>query len=280
MRFIPAIFDGGNRATTPALYQWDYGQALRFDGAVLPDTFEVLFWADGKSVTVLGQAGEAQIPDALLKTGASIEAFIYLHQEETDGETVYSVVIPVKPRPAPTEPEMLPEEKSLIAELIAKLDTAVHEADAYAQEAEAAATAAAASADEAAQSAASIPAALAAIREEIAAIRAELDGKVTASDTGIITISDGFLARNVNGVVTLDFSAPFTSVASEAGQYKTLVGNKLPEILRPLAKIRIPISINGHFAELVVNTDGNMQQISPVAVAAGSDLRGTITYTR
>lgn len=99
-------------------------------------------------------------------------------------------------------------------------------------------------------------------------------------DTGVVTLTPGQLARNVDGVVTLDFSSPFVSVASSPGQYKTLKGAKLPAEYRPIAKVRMPISIGGNFAELVINPDGNIQQVAPVEIAAGTDLRGTITYTR
>ena len=98
-------------------------------------------------------------------------------------------------------------------------------------------------------------------------------------DTGVVTIAAGLLARNVDGVITIDFAAPFVSVASEPGEFKTLSGAKLPAAFRPLAKIRCPISINGNFAELVFNPGGDIQQVSPVAVAAGSAIRGAITYT-
>lgn len=117
------------------------------------------------------------------------------------------------------------------------------------------------------------------IDKRLQAVQAEINAKVTASDTGILEIVEGLIGRNVNGVVTLDFQSPYTAAAANAGAYKTITG-RLPEALRPLAKLRFPVSIDGQFAEVIINPGGDMQQVAAFAATANMPLRATITYTR
>ena len=125
---ITATFKyGNNEATTKPLTQIDYGQILKFDGIDLPASYEVHFANDKINDVALAMIGDSEgvkIPNALLQTGKYVFAWVYLHTGEDDGETVYTVTIPVTPRSTvdydlPTE-----EEQSIITQAIAALQKA------------------------------------------------------------------------------------------------------------------------------------------------------------
>lgn len=101
----------------------------------------------------------------------------------------------------------------------------------------------------------------------------------STSDTGVVTIAEGVEVRNYNGVVTIDIKSPYKALEATAGAYKTLSGARLPEPFRPLDKLRFPISINGQFAELIVNTSGDMQHYATFSTTPDMDLRASMTYT-
>ena len=165
MNVTEVVFSGFYKTQICGLYQYDYGQVLKFTDITLPSTYEVHFAQSGASttVTVLGDENGVQIPDQYLLADLDIKAYIYLHEEETDGETVYQVLIPVIARPEPSDLEPTPVEQDIITQAIAALNSAVNEADQYAtnadisaQDAEQSAREAAQSAQDAAESAASI----------------------------------------------------------------------------------------------------------------------------
>lgn len=85
---------------TRALYQYDYGQTLTFEDFELGETVEVHFGNKGEDETVVCylDAEGVKIPDELLKTGKDIDAWIYLHNSQNEGESVYHVIIPVMKR--------------------------------------------------------------------------------------------------------------------------------------------------------------------------------------
>lgn len=141
-----------------ARHQYDYGQALSITGITLPDVFEAHFASvDGlQTVTMLGHNGVVEIPDELFQVAKAIICYIYLHDEATDGRTVYTIKIPVKERPEPSDVEPTPVQKDIITQAIATLNNAVEQtgqdvesADASAQAAQAAQTAAESARDEA-----------------------------------------------------------------------------------------------------------------------------------
>lgn len=149
-----------------ARYRYDYGQALSITGITLPDVFEAHFaTVDGsQTVTMLGHDGVVEIPDELFLTAKAIICYIYLHDETTDGRTVYTIKIPVKERPEPSDVEPTPVQQDIITQAIAALNDAVTQtgqdvidADASAQAAQDAQTAAESARDaaQAAQTAAS-----------------------------------------------------------------------------------------------------------------------------
>lgn len=154
-----AAFQNGTRATrTAPLWQYDYGQYLNIAGLTLPETWECHFSnkpKSGEAKTSIGTGTQVRIPDEYLTTGLTVYAWIFLHEETTDGETEYSITIPVNQRPLPTDEEPTPEEQSVITQTIAALNAAAEKAETEATAAEGSATAAANSATAAAASAAS-----------------------------------------------------------------------------------------------------------------------------
>lgn len=127
-RILIANFRLSRRVKTASLYQYDYGQVLRFLGICLPDVYEVHFSGSesgGTAYTVLGNADGVMIPDALLATGNPIHAWIFLHDAQTDGETEYKVEIPVIRRPKVTDAEPTPVQQDVITQAIAALNEGV-----------------------------------------------------------------------------------------------------------------------------------------------------------
>jgi hypothetical protein len=128
-----AVFGNCNKAVTNALWQYDYGQVLQISGVELPETFEVHLCNRGNNATItqIGQNYQVSIPDEFLTNPTWIDAYIFLHSGLDDGETVYSISIPVSVRPMPTDDEPTPEEQSAITQAIAALNAAVQEVKEY-----------------------------------------------------------------------------------------------------------------------------------------------------
>ena len=124
---VKATFGTSRSVRTRPLYQWDYGQVLQFE-LDLPVAYEVHFSNEaigGNSVTQIGDEDGVAIPDALLTTGRAVYAWVYLHVGEDDGETIYSVIIPVACRPKPTNDTPTPVQQDAITQAIAALNSAV-----------------------------------------------------------------------------------------------------------------------------------------------------------
>ena len=139
-RIVEAKLFKRGRFTTYPVFQYDYGRVLRLidpDGYV-PETFEMHFGASigGNSISMLGEHLEVKIPSELLKNPGSVYAWLYLHDTESDGETVYAIEIPVRCRGAITDQEPAPEEENIIAQAITALNTGVADARASADRAE------------------------------------------------------------------------------------------------------------------------------------------------
>ena len=133
---VQARFLYGRSTKTRALWQWDYGIVLRFEGLDLPPAYTVHFANQPQSGNALQQVGNADgvaVPDTLLETGLPVYAWVYLHTGEDDGETVYSVMIPVNKRPKPTNETPTPAQKSAIDEAIIALNTGVETVEGIAQ---------------------------------------------------------------------------------------------------------------------------------------------------
>lgn len=131
---VPAIFRKTKTAKTDRIFQWDYGQILIIVGLELPDVFEVHFSNQNKVGLAKPQVAmdyQVEIPDEYLTTGQNIYAWIFLHTGEDDGETEYSITIPVTARPKPIDEEPTPVQQSALEQAIAALNagvTDVHDA--------------------------------------------------------------------------------------------------------------------------------------------------------
>jgi hypothetical protein len=124
---ITAVFGGRREARTRALYQWDYGIILQFIGPALPVVYEVHFSASptGEAAVVIGDEDGVAIPDEYLTTAGILYAWVYLHTGDSDGETRYTVTIPVTFRAKPTDYEPTPVEQGVIQQAIAALNAGV-----------------------------------------------------------------------------------------------------------------------------------------------------------
>ena len=131
MNTTRAVFGGSQTIATAqtVLWQYDYGQILLITGLDLPSTYQVHFCNDGDSTTVqaLGDGNGVEIPDALLQTGRNVNAYIYLHTGDDDGETEYKINIVVRKRPQPTDIEPTPVQQDIIDRAIAVLNSAVEQ---------------------------------------------------------------------------------------------------------------------------------------------------------
>ena len=143
---------GATRAKqTAPLYQYDYGQRIVYADLDLPTAYTVHFASAGAatSYSMVGDETGVLIPDALLQTARQIDAYLYLHAGEDDGETEYVLHIPVIARPAPSDEEPTPVQRSYIEQAIVALDSAVEQTAADVEAADLSAQEAAAQADRA-----------------------------------------------------------------------------------------------------------------------------------
>lgn len=125
---------GRSRSAVAArsLHQWDYGQVLQFFGIDLPELYSVHFSnlpLGGEAIVEVGNAEGVPIPDALLETGLPIYAWVYLHTGDSDGETAYTVTIPVIKRSEPTDGGHDPADVDSIDRAITALNGAVEAAE-------------------------------------------------------------------------------------------------------------------------------------------------------
>lgn len=122
-------FRGKQQITAKSLYQYDYGQVLKFVDLNLPAAYEVHFsnYEHGESTTVLATSNEVTIPDMYFTSGKDIYVWVYLHAGNSDGETKYQVNIPIIKRASISDEEPTVEEASVINQTIAALNAAVTE---------------------------------------------------------------------------------------------------------------------------------------------------------
>lgn len=124
---LRVAFKGKTEITTPPLYQYDYGQVLKFIDLQLPSNYEVHFAnrENGTSITMIGNSNGVQIPDGFLQTGLPIYVWIYLHTTGNDGETEYKVTIPVNKRAQPSNATPSQVQQDVITQTLAALSSAV-----------------------------------------------------------------------------------------------------------------------------------------------------------
>lgn len=133
---VRASFVFGKSTKTRGLHQWDYGQMLKFEGLPLPASYTVHFanqLLSGTAKTQVGDSDGVDIPDEYLTTGLPVYAWVYLHTGADDGETVYSVTIPVTQRPQPTEEPPTPQQQGAIDQAIAALNAGVEQVEGIAE---------------------------------------------------------------------------------------------------------------------------------------------------
>ena len=124
---ITAVFGGRREARARALYQYDYGIILQLIGPALPVAYEVHFSASltGEAAVVIGDEDGVAIPDEYLTTAGTLYAWVYLHTGDSDGETRYTVTIPVTARAKPSDYQPTPVEQGVIQQAIAALNAGV-----------------------------------------------------------------------------------------------------------------------------------------------------------
>ena len=125
MNVITATYKAGSKSVrTDPLWQYDYGQVLKFAGIDLPEQYEVHFSIDprGYALTVLGDANGALIPDEYLQQNAVIYAWLFLHNDVDDGETKYQVTIPVQAKAMAMDDQPTPVQQSAISQAMSLLE--------------------------------------------------------------------------------------------------------------------------------------------------------------
>ena len=139
LNIVTADFSKRSRDTrTSQLFQWDYGQILHITGLDLPTAFEIHFSNEpivGEAEAHIAEGSYVEIPSKYLESGATVYAFVFLHETDSDGETKYTIIIPVKKRPKPIRTEPTPAEKSIIDEAIVALNNAIERTAESAEEA-------------------------------------------------------------------------------------------------------------------------------------------------
>lgn len=124
---------------TRAVHQYDYGQVLDIsEFPNLPASFEMHYATKGdtKSLLQFGTNGVVPIPDILLQKPATVIAWLYLHDGETDGETRYVIEIPVRPRAEIADVEPEPVEQRAIDQILNALNEAVDRCEAAVEKVE------------------------------------------------------------------------------------------------------------------------------------------------
>ena len=142
-RIIKVKYSSNGYTKTRAAYQYDYGQVLRLEGfpeGMLPDPFEVHFSVgNGLAKTQIGTDSAVSVLDECLERYGTIAAWLFLHDTASDGETKYTIEIPVRSRSKPVDAPPTPVQQSAITQAIAALGRGVNAAEAAQEAAEAAA---------------------------------------------------------------------------------------------------------------------------------------------
>lgn len=129
-KFITAVIGSGRITTAEPITRVDYGLNLKIKGVELPATYQVDFSISeegGESVTVIGDAQGAEIPEYMIKTGKDIYAFLFWVGDGY-GRRVKKIHIPNDAGPERTNETPEPAEQSVIDQTIAALNEAVSHA--------------------------------------------------------------------------------------------------------------------------------------------------------
>lgn len=119
------------RCVAGPLWQYDYGKILKITGIALPDMYEVHFSNDphGIAKTITGNSDGVSIPDEYLVSGASVFAWLFLHNGSNDGGTELQIEITVRRRARAVEIPPTPVEQTVITQLIADMNVALEKAE-------------------------------------------------------------------------------------------------------------------------------------------------------
>lgn len=143
-------FNGQASCTAPSRYQYNFGQKIRFTGIPnIPAAYETHFANAGQTTPaerIMNNGEFVDVPNYLFTSGADIYAWIYVHDTESDGETLYKARIPIINRPMPGDYSEQTEEIDILAQAISLYNDTIGEAQGYAQDASGSADNAAASA--------------------------------------------------------------------------------------------------------------------------------------
>ena len=120
-------FKGKTEITIAPMYQYDYGQIIKFVDLNLPSSYEVHFsnYERGTSTTNIGDSNGVSIPDIYLQSGLPVYVWIYLHTGLDDGETEYKIIIPINKRAQPSNAVPSQAQIDVITQTIAALNSAV-----------------------------------------------------------------------------------------------------------------------------------------------------------
>lgn len=154
-KIIKAVFGASKSIVAPKRYKHDYGQEIEFVGIDLPNVFEAHFSNSktGQAKKQIGQGNVVTVPDEYFVSGADVFCWVMVHDEATDGRTMYTVRIPVMDRPEPIDVEPTPVQQDVIAQAITALNDAVAQTAEDVQAADTSAQSASDSADRAEESA-------------------------------------------------------------------------------------------------------------------------------
>lgn len=121
---IRADFENnGHSISVPGLTQWDYGQVLEIYGLQYEISVEVHYAIRRQREDAIIDVPNvregviySRIPDKLLESGEELCAYVYIADKDS-GETVRTIVLPVKRRPKPGDYDA-PAEKNLLRQLM------------------------------------------------------------------------------------------------------------------------------------------------------------------
>ena len=121
---IRADFENnGHSISVPGLTQWDYGQVLEIYGLQYAISVEVHYAIRRQCEDAIIDVPNvregviySRIPDKLLESGEELCAYVYIADKDS-GETVRTIVLPVKRRPKPGDYDA-PAEKNLLRQLM------------------------------------------------------------------------------------------------------------------------------------------------------------------
>jgi len=178
---------------TASLYQYDYGQILKFEGVELPVAYEVHFSNTDQIGTAKAQIGNSDgvlIPDEYLLSGQPVYAWVFLHTGLEDGETEYKCIIPVNKRAQKEDAEPTPVQQDIVTQAIAALNAAVESTSADADSAAASERAASLSEQNAAESAAlALASEQAAASSEANARQSEQNASASEGNAGLSQVA-------------------------------------------------------------------------------------------